>query len=140
MVHNDATASDGVTRHLQQCLGCVRPGQYLMHCLSSQRVRFENILFVTDASLEEYEFRAASCTWAMSFKNTPKVHESRLASACDRRFGEDTHPAHVFLKCEAFKVNATLSLISDLDAVVDNYEVLRKVIMEFLNVKHSNLV
>ena len=39
-----------------------------------------------------------------------------------------------------FKINATLSFISDLDVVVTNYEVLGRVIMEFLNDKHSDLV
>ncbi len=70
------------------------------------------------------------------------MHESRLVANTSAYWrGTIFNAAHVFLKCEAFLMEAALSFISDLDLVVTNIEVLGRTIMDFLpNGKHGYLI
>ncbi len=105
----------GVMRHLQSCLILGYALRYqLKPWLASKGVRFENLIFVTDTGLQEDAFRACSFMWSMVYKDLPQVHEARLSQTSSHLIGQDLNAAHVFLKCEAFSVDATLSLISDL--------------------------
>ena len=74
----------------------------------------------------------------MVFKTIPKVHESRLAGTSSHLIGEGTDAAHVFLKVEAFKSVAELSIISDLDVVVTKREPLAEYINRFHRAPHRD--
>ena len=50
------------------------------------------------------------------------AHPSRLASVSQHLPGDAIDPAHVFLKVEAFKLDAPISVINDLDMLVLNEE------------------
>ena len=76
--------------------------------------------------------------WSMVFKDIPKVHESRLAGTSSHLIGKGTGIEHVFLKVEAFKSVAQLSIISDLDVVVTNVEPLAEYIKRCHCVSHND--
>ena len=107
-------SGEGVMRHLQQCLilGYVLRYQ-LKPWLAAQGITMQNILLITETSLAESDFRAASFMWSIMFKDLPKVHDSRLDATSHHLIGEKAHPAHVFLKSEAFNIESRLSIVSD---------------------------
>ena len=123
----------GVMQHLQSCLVLGYKLRYELKpwLAAKYNITFENVLFVTDTALEQAEFCACSFMWSMVFKDIPKVHESRLAGTSSHLIAEGTNAAHVFLKVEAFKVPAELSIISDLDVVVTRPEKLAAYIARF---------
>ena len=79
---------------------------------------FANVIFLTDDALEEFEVKAISWFWSVVQVALPKVNSSRLASVSQHLLGDAIDPAHVFLKVEAFKMNATFSVINNLDMQV----------------------
>ena len=83
---------------------------------------FANVIFLTEDALEEFEVKAISWWWSVVQVSLPKVNSGRLASVSKHLLGDAIDPAHVFLKVEAFKMNATVSVISDLDMLVLNPE------------------
>jgi hypothetical protein len=122
-----------VMKHLESCLLLGWQLRYALKPLLAQRgVRMENVLFVTETALEEAAFRACSFVWSMQFKSLPVVHASRLEQTSGHLIGENCDPAHVFLKIEAFKMDSTIAIISDLDIVVTNVEILADKIESFL--------
>jgi hypothetical protein len=123
----------GVMKHLQSCLLLGYKLRYELKplLLKKYNIEFENVLFVTETALDECSFRACSFVWSMVFKDIPKVHESRLAGTSKHLIGEETHAAHLFLKVEAFKMPAELSVLSDLDLVVTEPELLAEAINRF---------
>ena len=123
----------GVMQHLQSCLVLGYKLRYELKPLLAARynISFENVLFVTETALQQAEFCACSFMWSMVFKDIPKVHESRLAGTSSHLIAEGANAAHVFLKVEAFKVPAELSIISDLDVVVTRPEKLAAYIARF---------
>ncbi len=114
----------GVMKHLKSCLLLGHVLRYQLKPLlrAYYNIEMENVLFVTETSLDEDAFRSCSFMWSMQFKNLPTVHESRVAGTSSHLIGEGTDAAHVFLKCEAFKMPAELSIISDLDIVITSVE------------------
>ena len=130
----------GVMRHLQSCLLLGYKLRYELKplLLKKYNIEFENVLFVTETSLDECAFRACSFVWSMVFKDIPKVHESRLAGTSKHLIGEDTDAAHLFLKVEAFKMPAYLSILSDLDLVVTELELLADAINRFHKPDHKD--
>ena len=96
---------------------------------------FANVIFLTDDALEEFEMKAISWFWSVVQVALPKVNSSRLASVSQHLLGDAIDPAHVFLKVEAFKMNATISVISDLDMLVLNAERLADLFHGFVNDK-----
>ena len=123
----------GVMSHLQSCLLLGYNLRYKLKPLLLQQynIEFENILYVTTAALDECAFRACSMVWSMVLKDIPTVHEDRLAGTSKHLIGEGTHPSHLFLKVEAFKSTAGLSIISDLDLVITSLPKLAKHINRF---------
>ena len=96
---------------------------------------FANVIFLTDDALEEFEVKAISWFWSVVPVALPKVNSSRLASVSQHLLGDAIDPAHVFLKVEAFKMNATISVINDLDMLVLNEERLADLLQGFVNDK-----
>ena len=124
----------GVMRHLQSCLLLGYKLRYELKplLLKMYNIEFENVLFVTETSLDEPAFRACSFMWSMVFKDVPEVHETRLSGTSSHLIGEGLDAAHVFLKVEAFKAPAELSIISDLDLVVTSPKALALYISTFM--------
>ena len=87
-------------------------------CLLAKGVSFANVLFVTPDALEEFELRAVSWFWSIRIVTLPEVSEARLRTLGEHLCDENLHPAHVFLKVEAFKIAAKISVISDLDVLI----------------------
>ena len=83
---------------------------------------FANVIFLTEDALQEFEVKALSWFWSVVQVELPKVNSDRLATVSTHLLGDAIDPAHVFLKVEAFKMNATISVISDLDMLVMNAE------------------
>ena len=130
----------GVMQHLQSCLLLGYKLRYELKPLLLQKfnIEFENVLFVTEAALDEWGFRACSHLWSMVFHDIPKVHESRLAGTSKHLIGEGTDPSHLFLKAEAFKSTAGLSIISDVDLVVTSPENLANEIEKYHKPRHPD--
>ena len=130
----------GVMQHLQSCLLLGFKLRYELKPLLLQKfnIEFENVLFVTEAALDEWGFRACSHVWSMVFHDIPKVHESRLAGTSKHLIGEGTDPSHLFLKAEAFKSTAGLSIISDVDLVVTSPEKLANEIEKYHKPRHPD--
>ena len=63
------------------------------------------------------------------------AHPSRLASVSQHLPEDAIDPAHVFLKVEAFKLDAPISVINDLDMLVLNEERLADLLQGFVNDK-----
>ena len=82
--------------------------------LARKECTFANVLFVTADALEEYELKTASWLWSICIVDLPKVIHARLNHIARHLEGDDIHPAHVFLKVEAFKIEATVSVIINL--------------------------
>ena len=96
---------------------------------------FANVIFLTEDALEEFEVKAISWFWSVVPVALPKVNSSRLASVSQHLLGDAIDPAHVFLKVEAFKMNAKISVISDLDMLVMNEERLADLLQGFVTDK-----
>ena len=96
---------------------------------------FANVIFLTDDALQEYEVKAISWFWSVVRVSLPKVNSDRLESVSKHLLGDAVDPAHVFLKVEAFKMNATISIISDLDMLVLNAERLVEFLLGFVTDK-----
>ena len=88
--------------------------------LQQRGVTFANILFVTPDALEEAELKAASWFWSVKIVSLPKVEKQRLAGVSKHLTDEKIHPAHVFLKAEAFKLRTQIAVMSDLDLIIVN--------------------
>ena len=114
---------------------CLQLGYMLRYCikpiLAKQGIRFENVLFVTDTALDEDSFRAVSFVWSIKCCDLPTVHEARVAQTSSHLIGEETSPEHVFLKVEAFKMDADIAIVSDLDVIVTNPDKLADRLAEF---------
>ena len=114
---------------------CLQLGYMLRYCikpiLAKQGIRFENVLFVTDTALDEDSFRAVSFVWSIKCCDLPTVHEARVAQTSTHLIGEETSPEHVFLKVEAFKMDADIAIVSDLDVIVSNPDKLADRLAEF---------
>ena len=110
---------DRVQHHLTNCLLLghdlrtrVKPN------LLANGISFANVLFVTPDALQEFELRAVSWFWSIRIVSLPKVCPVRLRTLGEHLCDEHLHPAHVFLKVEAFKIQAKVSVISDLDMMI----------------------
>ena len=106
--------------------------------LSSLGCSFANVLFVTPDALDEYELKAVSWFWSIKIVEVPEVSTSRLRSIAGHLCDENIHAAHVFLKVEAFKIQARISMISDLDMLVLNPDRLAKFLAAF--VKNRDII
>ena len=96
--------------------------QKVRPAMMKRGLTFANVIFVTEDALEEYEVKAISWFWSVVQVALPMVNSKRLASISQHLLGDAIDPAHVFLKVEAFKMNAKISVISDLDMLVVNAE------------------
>ena len=99
--------------------------------LSAKGVTFSNVLFVTEASLEEAELKAASFFWSIKRVQLPVVNETRLRSVSEHLI-DSVAPEHVFLKVEAWKMHASLSVIADLDMLMLSPDALCQCLHDFL--------
>jgi hypothetical protein len=99
--------------------------------LSARGVTFSNVLFVTEASLEEAELKAASFFWSINRVKLPAVNENRLRTVSEHLI-DSVAPEHVFLKVEAWKMHARLSVIADLDMLMLNPDALCQCLHDFL--------
>ena len=93
---------------------------------------FANVLFVTPDALEEFELRAVSWFWSIHFVSLPKVCPARLRSLGEHLCDENLHPAHVFLKAEAFNIQAKVSVISDLDVMILDGDEMAHFLQQFI--------
>ena len=98
--------------------------------LAAQNISFSNVLFVTEDSLEESELKAASFFWSIKKVSLPVVNENRLSSVSAHLI-DSVAPEHVFLKVEAWKMRAGLSVIADLDMLILNPEAMAKCLLDF---------
>ena len=98
--------------------------------LAAQNISFSNVLFVTESSLEESELKAASFFWSIKTVSLPVVNENRLSSVSEHLI-DSVAPEHVFLKVEAWKMRAGLSVIADLDMLILNPEAMAKCLIDF---------
>ena len=101
--------------------------------LSNLGCSFANVLFVTPDALDEYELKAVSWFWSIKIVEVPEVSASRLRSIAGHLCDENIHAAHVFLKIEAFKIQARISMISDLDMLILNPKRLARFLNSFVN-------
>jgi hypothetical protein len=93
----------------------------------------ENVLFLTSTSLTEDALRAVSFLWAIKPVDMPPVHPSRLAGVSQHLRDVQVDEAHIFLKCNAFRMTHTeFVIISDLDIVVTNFKTFAKNIARLL--------
>jgi len=81
-------------------------------------VTFANVLLVAADALEEYELKAAAWLWGICTVDLPKVNHERWNHVAHHLMDGNIHPAHVFLKVEASRVEAAVSVISDLDMMI----------------------
>jgi Zinc finger C-x8-C-x5-C-x3-H type (and similar) len=98
--------------------------------LAAKNISFSNVLFVTEDSLEESELKAASFFWSIKKVSLPVVNENRLSSVSSHLI-DSVAPEHVFLKVEAWKMRAGLSVIADLDMLILNPEAMAKCLEDF---------
>lgn len=114
--------NEGIMKHLSSCLLLGYQLRYKVRplLLSRYNVKMENVLFLTKSALTEDSFRAVSFVWALKFVDLPDVHESRVKTVSEHLIGDNIEPEHVFLKFEAFKMDADVCIISDLDVIVVN--------------------
>ncbi len=66
-------------------------------------IKFENVLFVTEDSLEEQELQAVSFFGAIKLVRLPKVSTDRLKHLSEHLV-DRVQPEHVFLKFEAWRI------------------------------------
>ena len=105
--------------------------QKLRPDLAKYNLNFHIVLFVTEEALEKQEFQAASYFWSMKVVDLPIVAQARLEGVSEHL--KDTVAAeHIFLKSEAFGIDAKISIISDLDMMILNADELAKSIRKFL--------
>jgi hypothetical protein len=105
--------------------------------LAAHNISFSNVLFVTEESLQESELKAASFFWSIKKVKLPQVNEKRLKTV-SKHLIDSVAPEHVFLKVEAWKMTARLSVIADLDMMVLNPAALANCLMDYLdNGKHG---
>lgn len=124
--------SGGIMPHLSSCLLLGYQLRYVIRPLLAKKgIRMENVLFVTETALEEDAFRAVSFMWSMKFCKLPEVHQNRVMKTSGHLKSDGIEPEHVFLKVEAFKMDADLSIISDLDVVITNAAVMAKRLADF---------
>ena len=86
--------------------------------LAWRECTFANVSCITADAVEEYELKAAAWLWSICIVDLPKVNHQRLNHVAHHLLGDNIHPAHVFLKVEAFRIEATVSVISDLDMMI----------------------
>jgi hypothetical protein len=103
--------------------------------LAAQNISFSNVLFVTESSLEESEVKAASFFWSIRKVKLPVVNENRLKSVSDHLI-DSVAPEHVFLKVDAWKMSARLSVIADLDMLILNADAMAKCLIDFVPGEH----
>ena len=109
--------------------------QKVRPAMMKRGLTFANVIFLTDDALEEHEVKAVSWFWSVVQVALPKVNSERLETVSKHLLGDSIDPAHVFLKVEAFKMNAKISVISDLDLLVVNAEHLVNLLHSFVTDK-----
>ena len=107
--------------HLEKCfvLG-YQLRKFVEPVLREKGFSFANVLFITEDALEEHSFKAVGHFWSLKVCALPRVHASRLQGVSKHLIDENIRPEHVFLKAEAWKINAGVSVISDLDTQIIN--------------------
>ena len=126
---------EDVLKHLGSCLLLGFQLRYRLRPLLKKKydLSLENVLLLTKHSLSSDAFQAVSFVWSLKFVNLPQPHDSRVKGVSSHLVDERIDRRHVFLKIEAFKMTTPLSIISDLDVVICNTEVMAKKIYEFCN-------
>ena len=116
---------EAIMKHLKSCLLLGYKLRYEVKpmMLKKYGIKMENVLLLTESSLDEDAFQAVSFCWALKFVQLPQVHQTRVATVSPHlREAAAIDPKHVFLKVEAFRMDCKVSVISDLDLVVTNVE------------------
>jgi hypothetical protein len=112
-----------IMKRLQSCLVLGYQLRYKVKpALARVGVTMENVLFLTDSALEEDSFRACSFMWSIRITEMPDVHASRLEGTSKHLKADGCDERHVFLKFEAYRMEAEISIVSDIDIVVTNHE------------------
>ena len=102
--------------------------------LAAKRLRLATVLFVTEESLGFFELSAISHFWGIRAVPLPKVSQSRLRDVSQHLI-DSVDAAHVFLKAEAFKMTATVSVIADVDMLILNPQVMAHRLADFVDSK-----
>ena len=104
-------------------------------------ISFANVLFVTPDALQEFDLKAVSWFWSIRVVAVPTVSPERLRTLGDHLCDEHLDPAHVFLKVEAFSIQAKVSVISDLDMMILDPEEMESFLSQFItNEKRSKML
>ena len=127
-------SGEKVMNHLKACLMLGQMLRFEVAPLleSMGQKKMTNVLFVTETSLHEDAFRAVSMLWSVQFVTLPKVCPQRLAATSAHLLAAGCSAEHVYLKSEAWKMDAELSIISDLDVVMTSAKVITTTILDFL--------
>ena len=124
---------DKIQQHLTNCLLLGHDlRKKVKPVLLAKGVSFANVLFVTPDALEEFELKAVSWFWSIRIVALPEVSQDRLLSLGEHLCDDQLHPAHVFLKVEAFKIAAQVSVISDLDLLIVDGEKMASYLAQFI--------
>ena len=95
--------------------------------------RLENVLLVSDNSLEKAAAQAVCNFWPLRVVDLPEVHEDRRAATSKRLTARALDDRRVFLKKMIFRTEAKVGVISDIDLVVTNPNKLATTQLEFLD-------
>ena len=96
------------------------------------------MLFVIPDALDEYELKAVNWFWGVKIVEVAEVSTSRPRSIAGHLCDESFHPAHVFLKVEAFPMEADISMNCGLHMLILNAGCLARFLAAF--VKNKNII
>ena len=80
--------------------------------------------------------KAVALFWSIVFVDVPNVDETRLRCVSDHLKDGECNPALVFMKHEAFRINAKLAVISDVDITILNINSFVQELLEFVSDGH----
>ena len=100
--------------------------------LAAKRLRMANVLFVTEESLGFFEMSAVSHFWSIRAVTLPTVNQDRLRTVAGHLI-DSVDPTHVFLKVEAWKMTAKVSVIADVDMMILNPDVMAMRLSQFVD-------
>ena len=95
-------------------------------------ISFANVMFVTEESLDKASFQALSLYWSMKVVPLPEVHPARIEGVSWHLRDDHIRPEHVFLKYYTWTMPSEIALISDVDVIVTNPEVMAEGLAEYI--------
>ena len=115
---------------------CIRLGYQLRTelepVLLKEGYTFANVLIITKEAFSEAVLRRVANFWSVKVVELPEVHSTKLRGVSQHLKNPECDERHVFLKNYAWKMDASISVISDLDVLVINPQVLANFLIAFI--------